>query len=105
MKNSNTTLIYVLSSISLLCCCFAGLGIVLALPAYLMAYNRLKEVEMFPGDFELSEIKAMNNAKIFALTALVINALYLIYSIYVFSNTDWEVFMEQYQNALENYQI
>ncbi len=105
MKKLNTTLIYVLSSISILCCCFAGLGILLALPSYLIANNRLKEVAMYPNDFDLSEVKAMNNAKIFALITLIINAAYLIYSVYVYSTTDWDVFMEQYREALENYNV
>lgn len=47
-KQFNPTVIYVLSIISFLCCCFAGLGIVLALPAFIMANGKLKEAEANP---------------------------------------------------------
>jgi hypothetical protein len=46
----------------------------------------------------------MNTAKTFALVALIINGLYLIYSIYSIATTDWDVFMEQYKTAIEQYQ-
>jgi len=46
----------------------------------------------------------MNNAKTFALVTLVINGLYFVYSIYSLATTDWDVFMEQYQQTIEKYQ-
>lgn len=104
MKKLNTTLIYVLASISLLCCCFAGLGILLALPAFLMANSKLKEAEANPDEYEAEEIKGMKTAKTFALVALGLNGAHLLYNIYYFSTTDWDTFMQQYQDALEQYQ-
>jgi hypothetical protein len=104
MKKLNTTLIYVLSSISLVCCCFAGLGILLALPSFLIANKKLKEATLNPEEYDADEIKPMNTAKTFALVALIINGLYLIYSIYSIATTDWDVFMEQYKTAIEQYQ-
>jgi ABC-type sulfate transport system permease component len=104
MKKLNTTLIYVLSSISLLCCCIAGLGILLALPAYLIANKKLKEAEMNPEEYDPEEIKAMKTAKTFALVATIINGLNLVYSIYTLATTDMEVLKQQYQDALEKYQ-
>jgi hypothetical protein len=104
MKKLNTTLIYVLSSLSLVCCCFAGLGILLALPSFLIANKKLKEAELNPEEYDSEELKAMGNAKTFALVALVINGLNFVYSIYSIATTDWNVFMEQYQEAIEQYQ-
>lgn len=104
MKKLNTTLIYVLSSVSLLCCCFFGLGIVLALPAFLIANKKLKEAEEFPDEYEAEDVKAMNTAKTFALVALAINGLNLVYSIYSLATTDWDVFKQQYMDAIEQYQ-
>lgn len=104
MKKLNTTLIYVLSSISLLCCCFAGLGILLALPSFIIANKKLNEAEEFPEDYEPGAIKAMGTARTFALVALVINGLYFGYNIYYFTTTDWNLIMEEYQKALEQYQ-
>lgn len=104
MKKLNTTLIYVLSSISIVCCCFAGLGILLALPSFLIANKKMKEAELNPQDYEPEDIKQMGNAKTFALVALVINGLYFAYSLYSIATTDWDVFMEQYKEAMEKYQ-
>lgn len=104
MKKLNTTLIYVLSSISILCCCLFGLGIVLALPAFLMANKKLKEATLHPEEFEADEIKAMNTAKTFALVALILNGLNLLYSIYSFATTDWEVLQEKWQEAMDQIQ-
>jgi hypothetical protein len=103
MKKLNTTLIYVLSSLSILCCCFAGLGILVALPSFLIANKKLKEAEEFPDEYDVNDVKAMNTAKTFALVALIINGLYFVYSIYSIATTDWDVFMEEYKKAIEQY--
>lgn len=104
MKKLNTTLIYVLSSLSILCCCFAGLGILVALPSFLIANKKLNEANAYPEEYDPEDIKQMNNARTFALVALVINGLYFLYNVYYFTTTDWDVFMEQYKEALEQYQ-
>ena len=59
MKKLNTTLIYVLSSLSLLCCCFFGLGILLALPSFLIANKKFKEVEEFADEYEMEDLKTI----------------------------------------------
>jgi hypothetical protein len=64
----------------------------------------MKEAELNPEDYEPEDITAMNNAKTFALVTLVINGLYFVYSIYSLATTDWDVFMEQYQQTIEKYQ-
>lgn len=104
MKKLNTTLIYVLSSLSILCCCFAGLGILVALPSFLIANKKMKEAEMYPDEYDAEDVKQMSNAKTFALVALVINGLYLVYNIYYFTTTDWDVILEQYKKGIEQYQ-
>jgi len=96
-KELKPTIVYVLSSLSILCCCFAGLGILLAGPAFFIASNKLKTADGTEHNY-----KSMNSAKTFALVMLIINGLYLLYSIYSLATTDWDVFMEQYRNALEN---
>lgn len=103
MKKLNTTLIYVLSSISLLCCCFAGLGILLALPSFLIANKKLKEATLHSEEYDVDDIKAMNTAKTFALVALIINGLTFVYSIYDLATSDFEVIKQEFQNALDEY--
>ena len=104
MKKLNTTLIYVLSSISLICCCFLGLGILLALPSFLIANKKLKEAEISPEEFEAEDIKAMKTAKTFALVALCINGAWFLYNLYSLATTDWDVFWEEFQSQMEKYQ-
>ncbi len=104
MKKLNITLIYVLSSLSLLCCCFAGIGIILAIPSFLIANKKLKEAELNPEEFEADDIKAMNTAKTFAMVALGINAIYFTYSLYQIATTDWDTFMIEFQEKMEQYQ-
>ena len=104
MKKLNTTLIYVLSSVSLLCCCFAGLGILLALPSFLIANKKLKEAEQYPEEYEVEDVKAMTTAKTFAMVALGINGLYFVYSLYSIATTDWDTFMNEFNQKMEQYQ-
>jgi len=104
MKKLNTTLIYVLSSISLVCCICLGLGILLAIPSFLIANKKLKEVEQQPEEYEIEDIKAMKNAKTFALIALSINGLYFLYSIYGLATLDWDTFMLEFEEKMQQYQ-
>ena len=96
-KELKPTIVYVLASLSVICCCFGGLGVLLAGPAFIIANNKLKTADGSEHDF-----KSMNSAKTFALVMLIINGLYLLYTIYSLATTDWDVFIEQYKNALEN---
>ena len=104
MKKLNTTLIYVLSSLSLLCCCFFGLGVLIALPSFLIANKKLKEAEQYSEEYEADDIKAMQTAKTFAMVALAINGLYFVYSIYSIATTDWDTFMQEFNQKMEQYQ-
>lgn len=103
MKKLNTTLIYVLSSISLVCCCFAGLGILLALPSFLIANKKIKDATLNPEEYDADDIKAMNTAKTFALVALIINGLTFVYSIYDLATSDFEEIKQEFQKALDQY--
>jgi hypothetical protein len=104
MKKLSTTLIYVLSSLSLLCCCFAGLGVLVALPSFLIANKKLKEAYEFPDEYDMEDAKGMKTAKTFALVALIINGLYFVYNIYYFATTDWSLIMEKVQEQMNQIQ-
>ena len=109
-KQLNTTLIYVLSILGLLCCCFGGLGFLLSGPAYLIAFNKVKDASENPDDYE-GDLNAMNTAKIIALVSLIINLLFFTYIIYLFLSGRldelfdvWNEIMEEARkNASENY--
>lgn len=46
----------------------------------------------------------MKTAKTVAMVVTIINAIYLIYSIYYYSTGGWEEFMMKYQEAMEEMQ-
>ncbi len=94
-KELKPTIVYVLASVSIICCCFGGLGVLLAAPAFIIANNRLKTAEGTEHDFQ-----SMKSAKTFALVMLIINGLYLMYTIYVFSTLDMDMFMEEFTKGL-----
>lgn len=96
-KELKPTIVYVLSSISILCCCFAGLGILLAGPAFLIANSKLKTAD----GTELG-YKSMKSAKTFALVMLIINGLYLLWSIYSIATGGLDEFMEAFKQGMEN---
>ena len=93
-----TTGIYVLSGLGLLCCCLGGVGIIFSGIAFYMAYSKLKDVELNPENYD--NIKGMSDAKTVALVILIINALYLVYTIYHVATTDWDVMIEQSQEII-----
>jgi len=99
-KQLNTTLIYVLSIIGLLCCCFGGLGFLLSGPAYLIAHNKVKDAKENPDDYE-SNLNAMNTAKIIALVSLIINAIYFIRVLYVIYTGGFDGIEDAWNEVME----
>ncbi|MGA1227061.1 MAG: CCC motif membrane protein [Tamlana sp.] len=100
----NPTIIYVLAILGLLCCCFGGLGFILAGIAFFIAQSKLKAVKLNPENYEAASINAMNTAKIVALVILIINLLYLVMTIYRIYTVGWDELMEQSQQMMEQWQ-
>jgi len=99
-KKLDPTIIYVLSSIGLLCCCLFGSGILLSAPAYFMANNKIKDAQLNPNDYE-GDVKSMNTAKIFALVVVILNVLMIIRVIYIFATVGVDGIMEIWNEAME----
>lgn len=93
-----TTPIYILSTVGLLCCCIAGIGVIPSGIAFYMAHNSLKDVELNPENYD--NIEGMNTAKTIAMVMLIINGIYLLYSIYNIATADWDVVIEQFQQGM-----
>lgn len=102
-KKLNPTLVYVLSIIGLLCCCFGGLGVLLSAPAFFIAQNQIKAAQLNPEAYE-GDIKAMETAKTVAMVIMIINVLYLVYTIYQISTVGWDEMMEQSRQIMEQYE-
>lgn len=97
----NTTLIYILSIVSLICCFCAGSGFIPSGIAYFIAKSKTKEYLDNPEAYENAE--AMKTAKTIALIALVINILYLLFTVYRIYTIGWDELMEQSRNMMESY--
>lgn len=100
----NSTLVYVLAILGLLCCCFGGLGFILAGIAFFIANSKLNTAKLNPENYEPASVKAMNTAKIVALVILLINLLYLVMTIYRISTVGWDELMQQSQEMMEQMQ-
>jgi len=92
-KLSPTTA-YVLSILSLLCCCFGGLGFIFAGIAFFMTQSKINQVKADPESYEPNSVKAVNTAKIVALIMLIINLLFLCYTVYKIYVFGWDNILE-----------
>lgn len=102
-QNLNPTLVYVLAILGLLCCCFGGLGFILAGIAFFIAHNKLKQVEDNPENYEPDGVKAMNTAKIVAMSILIINLLYFGMTIYRITTVGWDEIKLQSETMMEQW--
>ena len=100
----NPTLVYVLAILGLLCCCFGGIGFILAGIAFIIANSKLNAAKLNPENYEPASIKSMNTAKIIAMVILIINLLYLVMTIYRISTVGWDEIMQQSQEMMEQIQ-
>ena len=99
-KSLNTSLIYVLSIIGLLCCCLGGIGVFLSGPAALIANKKIKDAQMNPDKYE-GNLKGMETAKTVSVVIFIINVLYLIYTIYVITTGDFSEFQKEWEKAMQ----
>ena len=99
-KSLNTTLVYLLSIIGLLCCCFGGLGVLFSGPAYLTANKKVKDAQLNPEDYEGS-LNAMQTAKTVALIVLIINLLHLIWVVYSLATGNFTEIQDEWQKIME----
>ncbi|OYX22322.1 MAG: hypothetical protein B7Z06_11865 [Flavobacteriales bacterium 32-35-8] len=100
----NPTIVYVLAILGLLCCCFGGLGFILAGIAFIIANSKLNAAKMNPENYDVSSVKAMNTAKIVTLIILIINILYLISTIYQIYTIGWDEMMERSRDIMEQWE-
>ncbi|RSK38243.1 CCC motif membrane protein [Mangrovimonas spongiae] len=100
----NPTVVYILAILGLLCCCFGGLGFILAGIAFFIAMNKLKDAKLHPENYDQSSVKSMDTARIVALVILIINLVYFAATIYRIATVGWDEMMEQSQQMMEQWQ-
>ncbi|WP_138434488.1 CCC motif membrane protein [Winogradskyella algicola] len=95
MQKLNTTLVYILSVIGIICCCAYGLGTVTAIIAIVIANQELKKFNATPEAY--SNGPAMKSARTFAIVSLFISFIGLAFIIWVMVSPcaffDWYIGM------------
>lgn len=99
MQKLNTSLVYILSVVGFLCCCFSGIGVIPAGIAYYLANKGVNEFEANPDEY--SNGPAMKTAKTVSLVVTVIAAIFAAYSIYTWVSTTPEEREQQNRELFE----
>ncbi|MGJ8685407.1 MAG: CCC motif membrane protein [Nonlabens sp.] len=93
MQKLNTTAVYILSIVGILCCCVYGLGTVAAIIAIVIATKELKKYDENPDLY--SNGKAMKTAKTVSIISLLISFIGLAFVIWSLVNPcaffDWYI--------------
>ena len=101
-KLPNSTLILVFGIISIVtCCCYGVLGLIFGIIALVLAN---KATKMYMENPELyTGFSNVKTGRILAIIGIVLNVLYLGYTIYLFSTLGMEGIQEMQQEMLEKY--
>lgn len=100
MIQKNTTLIYILAIGAFICCCwFGGIGVIPAAIAYFMAKKTQEDASLNPENY--ANPSSFGTAKTIALVVVIINVLYMAYTIYQISTVGWDEMMEQSRMQME----
>ncbi|UGU16966.1 DUF4190 domain-containing protein [Sinomicrobium kalidii] len=101
-KLPNATLILVLSILSLVCCCFYGVGIIPAVIALVLAN---KSVKLYKAEPELYDnYNNVKTGRIIAIIGIVLNIACIVYMIIMIATIGFDGIMEQYRLMQEQYQ-
>lgn len=101
-KLPNSTLILVFGIISIVtCCCYGVLGLIFGIIAMILAN---KATKLYMENPELYEgYNNVKTGKILAIIGIILNVLYLGYTIFLFSTIGMEGIQEMQEQILEQY--
>lgn len=101
-KLPNSTLILVFGIISIVtCCCYGVLGLIFGIIALVLANKATKLYMENPENYEgFSNVKT---GKILAIIGIVLNVLYLGYTIFLFSTIGMDGIQEMQRELMEQY--
>ncbi len=104
-KLPNVTTAIVLSIIGYVCCCFWGLpALVLGIIAFVLLRSDYKKYLAQPEAY--SNIGQWRTARILAIVAMVIGAIYLLWVLYQISSMGgWDAYMEKTQEMMEQWGV
>ncbi|HBR55466.1 MAG TPA: DUF4190 domain-containing protein [Flavobacteriaceae bacterium] len=101
-KLPNATLILVFGIISIVtCCCYGVLGLIFGIIAMVMA-NKATTLYMANPE-QYSGYQNVKTGKILAIIGIILNVIYLCYTIYLFSTLGTDGIMNMNQEIMEQY--
>ncbi|RED49620.1 CCC motif membrane protein [Seonamhaeicola aphaedonensis] len=92
-KLPNATLILVFGILSILGCCFYGIGIILGIVAIVLASKATKMYAENPDSY--TGIQNVKTGKILSIIGIVLSALYLFLIIWLVMTFGWETLQDQ----------
>ena len=97
----NSTLILVFGIISIVtCCCYGIIGLIFGIIALVLASKATKLYAANPDLY--SDYNSVKIGKILAIIGLVLNAIYLLYIVWLFSTLGYEGIQEMQQEMMRN---
>lgn len=103
-KLPNATLILVFGIVSIVtCCCYGVLGLIFGIIAVILA-NKAKAIYLENPD-QYSGYQNVKIGNILAIIGIVLNLLYMIYVIVLFSKLGMDGIMEMNERVLEEYGV
>ncbi|WGK64586.1 CCC motif membrane protein [Croceiramulus getboli] len=98
----NSTLILVFGILSIVtCCCYGILGLIFGIVAMVMAKKAKEQYMANPEIY--TGYKNVTTGRILAIIGIVLSAIYLVWSIYLFSTLGYEGIQQMQQDMLEQY--
>ena len=102
LPNASAVLILGIFSI-LTCCCWGVIGLILGIIALVLAK---KDMELYNENPELyANYSNLNTGKILAIIGIVLSAIYLIYTIVLFTTVGTEGILHMQQEMMRKYGI
>ncbi|TWO31469.1 DUF4190 domain-containing protein [Seonamhaeicola sediminis] len=92
-KLPNATLILVFGILSILGCCFYGIGIILGIVAIVLASKATKIYNENPENY--TGIQNVRTGKILSIIGIVLSALYLLLIVWAVMTFGWETLQDQ----------
>ena len=103
-KLPNATLILVFGIVSIVtCCCYGVLGLIFGIIAVILA-NKAKAIYLENPE-QYSGYQNVKIGNILAIIGIVLNLLYMVYFIVLFSKLGMDGIMEMNQRVLEEYGV
>lgn len=92
-KLPNSTLILIFGIISIVGCCFYGIGLILGIVAIFLAGKATKLYAENPDNY--SGFSNVKTGKILAIIGVILSAIYLIFIIWLVATFGWDTMQDQ----------